>query len=253
MSEQGPPTRIQLCGRFVVRVHGERVEDSIPGRQGRLLFAYLAARPHRSATKDELYEVLWPHGLPSAPGMALSALVSKLRRILGEQALEGRGDLHLRLGADAFVDVEAARHAVHAAEAMVTATRWWDAYPGAVVAGAITRREFMRGEDAPWIDGVRQEMSDIYLRAIECNVQICLELRGTELPTAERLARELTRRAPFHESGYRLLMRTLAVRGQSAEALRVYAGLRELLRDELGTGPSAQTQRLHEQLLRGTP
>lgn len=253
MIEQGPPTRVQLCGQFVARVNGERVEDRLPGRQGRLLLAYLAARPHRSATKDELCEVLWPHGLPSAPGMALSALVSKLRRALGERTLEGRGELHLRLGKDAFVDVEAARHAVHAAESMVTAARWWDAYPGAVVAGAIARREFMRGEDAPWIDGMRQEMADICRRAIECNVQICLEVKGTELPTAEILARELTRRAPFRESGYCLLMRTLAERGQSAEALRVYAGLQQLLRDELGTAPSAQTQRLHEQLLRGEP
>jgi DNA-binding SARP family transcriptional activator len=253
MTEQGPPTRIQLCGRFIARVDGERVEHRMPGRQGRLLFAYLAARPHRSATKDELCEVLWPDGLPSAPGMALSALVSKLRRLLGEQALEGRGELQLRLDRDAFVDVEAARHAVHTAESMVTAGRWWDAYPGAVVAGAIARREFMRGEDGPWIDGVRQEMTDICLRAIECNVQICLALRGTELPTAERLARELTQRAPFRESGYCLLMETLALRGRSAEALRVYAGLQERLREELGTAPSAQAQRLHEQLLRGVP
>jgi DNA-binding SARP family transcriptional activator len=74
---------------------------------------------------------------------------------------------------------------------------------------------------------------------------------GPELPTAERLARELTQRAPFRESGYCLLMQTLAMRGQRAEALRVYSGLQQLLRDELGATPSATVQRLHEQLLRG--
>jgi DNA-binding SARP family transcriptional activator len=249
MSGQGISTRVQLCGRFVVRLDGERVEGRMPGRQGRLLFAYLAARPHRSATRDELEEVLWPDGVPSAPDLALSALVSKLRRVLGGHALEGRGEIHLRLEKDAFVDVEAARHAVHEAESMVTAGRWWDAYPGAVIAGAITRREFMRGEDAPWIAVMRQEMTDICLRAVECTITVCLGVKGTELPTAERLARELTQRAPFRESGYCLLMRALAERGRSAEALRVYAGLQELLRDELGTAPSATTQRLHEQLL----
>jgi DNA-binding SARP family transcriptional activator len=228
-----------------------RVEDRMPGRQGRLLFAYLAARPHRSATRDELEEVLWPHDIPTAPGMALSALVSKLRRVLGEHRLEGRGEVHLRLDDNAFVDIQAARHAVHEAESLVTAARWWDAYPGAIVAGAIARREFMRGEDAPWIDLVRQEMTDICLRALECNVWICLELKGTELPTAERLARELTQRAPFRETGHCLLMRALAERGRSAEALRVYAALQELLRDELGTAPSSTAQRLHEQLLEG--
>lgn len=251
MSEPSPSTRVQLCGRFVVRVDGQRVEDRLPGRQGRLLLAYLAARPHRNATRDELEEVLWPYDVPSAPRMALSALVSKLRRALGERTLEGRAEIHLRLAKDAFVDVEAARHAVHAAESMVTAARWWDAYPGAIVAGSIARREFMRGEDAPWIDLVRQEMTDICLRAIECNVRICLELKGAELPTAERLARELTRRAPFRESGYCLLMQALADRGQPAEALRVYSGLQQLLSDELGVAPSATAQRWHGQLLRG--
>jgi DNA-binding SARP family transcriptional activator len=48
-------------------------------------------------------------------------------------------------------------------------------------------------------------------------------------------------------------MRALAQRGDVAEALRVYAGLQAQLRDELGTAPSAQTQLLHEQLLRGVP
>lgn len=38
--------------------------------------------------------------------------------------------------------------------------------------------------------------------------------------------------------------------GNSAEALRVYEGLRTLLRDELGVTPSADTLDLHAQLLR---
>jgi len=246
-------TRIQLCGHFVARIGGERVEDRMPGRQGRLLFAYLAARPHRSATRDELSEALWPRGLPSAPNMALSALVSKLRRVLGEQALQGRNEIHLDLGTDAFVDVQAARHAVHAAESLTIAGRWWDAYPGAITAGAIARREFMRGEEAPWIDQVRREMADVCVRAIECNVKICLAVAGPELPTAERLAREVTERAPFRDSGYCLLMRALAQSGNIAEAIRVYDSLRARLRDELGTAPSAQAQELHRRLLRGAP
>ena len=35
-------TRIQLCGRLVARIDGPRIEDALPGRQGRLAFAYLA-------------------------------------------------------------------------------------------------------------------------------------------------------------------------------------------------------------------
>jgi len=45
------PARVQLCGRLVVELDGERVEDKLPGRQGRVLFAYLATnrlRPDRA-------------------------------------------------------------------------------------------------------------------------------------------------------------------------------------------------------------
>ena len=54
----------------------------MPGRQGRLLFAYLAVNRDRVASRDELTEALWPRGLPSAPDPALSALLSKLRRLV---------------------------------------------------------------------------------------------------------------------------------------------------------------------------
>ena len=250
---QAAGIRIQLCGRFVVRIGSERVEDRIPGRQGRLLFAFLAARPHRNATRDELIEALWQDHLPSAPELALSALISKLRRLLGEGSLEGRSEIRLELSREAFVDVQAARHAVHEAESLITAERWWDAYPGAVTAGAIARREFMRGEDAPWISEVRQEMADVCVRAIEANARICLAVGETELPTAAHLAHELTERAPYRETGYCLLMRALERTGNVAEALRVYESLRTRLREELGVSPSAQAQALHTRLLRGDP
>jgi SARP family transcriptional regulator, regulator of embCAB operon len=253
LHEQAAPSRIQLCGRFVVRIAGGRVEDRMPGRQGRLLFAFLAARPHRAATRDELVQALWQRDLPSAPDMALSALLSKLRRLLGPGRLEGRSEIRLDLGRDAFVDVQAARHAVHHAESLASAARWWDAYPGAAIAGAIARREFMRGDDAPWIDELRQEMADVCVRAIECNAEICLAAGGAELPTAAQLARELTQRAPFRETGYCLLMRALERLGNVAEALRVYESLRTQLREELGTAPSAHAQALHGRLLRGEP
>ena len=44
-------------------------------------------------------------------------------------------------------------------------------------------------------------------------------------------------------------MEALAAQGNTAEALRVYDELRDLLRDELGTAPSAELQALHRRLL----
>jgi hypothetical protein len=45
--------RIQLCGRLVVELDGERVEAKLPGRQGRLLFAFLATHRERDPTRTE--------------------------------------------------------------------------------------------------------------------------------------------------------------------------------------------------------
>ena len=41
------------------RVGGERLEDALPGNQGRLLFAYLVLHRDRPVRRDELLEVLW--------------------------------------------------------------------------------------------------------------------------------------------------------------------------------------------------
>jgi len=35
-------TRVQLCGAFAVELQGRRIDNLLPGRQGRLVFAYLA-------------------------------------------------------------------------------------------------------------------------------------------------------------------------------------------------------------------
>src|SRR5882757_3036610 len=51
----------------------------VPGRQGRLLFAYLVLNRHRLTSRDELVEALWPHELPTASEAGLNALISKLR------------------------------------------------------------------------------------------------------------------------------------------------------------------------------
>ena len=70
-----------------------------------------------------------------------------------------------------------------------------------------------------------------------------------QLATAERAARELIARAPFRESGHRVLMAALAARGNTAEALRAYDDPVHLLRDELGVSPSQLTREMHARLL----
>jgi DNA-binding SARP family transcriptional activator len=242
-------TRIQLCGRFAARVAGRRIDRELPGRQGRLLFAYLAVNRDRVASRDELAEALWPRGLPSAPDLALSALLSKLRRLLPDGALEGRSAIRLELGRHARVDVEAARDGIHRAEALIAARDWYASIGPTLVAHNISQRRFLPGEEGAWIDEPRRELQDIQVRALECTARRSLGIGGAEVPVAERTARRLIDLSPYRESAYALLMEAFERQGNIAEALRVYESLRGLLREELGAAPSPTVQQMHERLL----
>jgi DNA-binding SARP family transcriptional activator len=237
--------RLQICGRLVATVDGRRIEAGLPGRQGRLLFVYLVCNRLREVGRDELTDALW-HEPPAAADSALSALMSKLRRIL---PIEGRSELRLMLPRDAFVDYEAAEEAIHRAESAVRLGYWVDAWAPSRVALHTATRGFLPGEDAPWIEERSRRLEDVRLRAQECVAAAGVGLGGAELDSALRAGRALVELAPFRESGHRLLMQALAADGNPAEAIAVYDALRVLLRDELGTAPARQTQDLYRTLL----
>jgi len=241
--------RIQLCGALAIEINGHRVDRGLPGRQGRLLVAYVVLNRLRPIRRDELIDVLWPDRPAVATDAALSALLSKLRRLLPAGTLEGRRELRLTLPNEAFVDLEVAREAIHRAESALAQRQWhraWGASQGPLFTA---RRGFLPDEDADWIQDVRRELDDLHLRALEAYAHACLGVGGTELAAAERVGRELITRAPYRENGYRRLMQALAITGNTAEALRVYEQLRILLRDELGVAPSNETLQLHARLL----
>jgi SARP family transcriptional regulator, regulator of embCAB operon len=243
--------RIQICGPLAIERDGERLDALLPGRQGRLLFTYLVVNRHRNLPRDELAEALWREPDPAAVDTRLNPLLSKLRRVFGAGAVEGRSTLRLCLP-EAWVDLEAAAEAIHRAESSVAQQDWARAWGPALTALFVAERGFLPGEDAPWVDEIRHHLTELRLRALECYAAAALGLGGTELAAAVRAGRQLTRLAPLRESGYRYLMRALAAQDNLAEALGVYGRLCECLRDQLGVSPSPATRELHERLLAAT-
>jgi SARP family transcriptional regulator, regulator of embCAB operon len=241
--------RIQLCGRFAVDIDGSRIEDSLPGRRGRVLFAYLALNRGRALPREELLMAGWGEDAPPDASNALSVLLSKLRHALGPDRLRGRTELELLLPPATFVDAEAALEGAHRAETCIAEGRWAQAWGPAGIAYHIATRPFLTGLDAPWVDGWRRRLEEVRLRGLECFAAASLGLGGPALAQAEERARMLTELAPYRETGHRLLIEALAGRGNVAEALRAYERLRVLLRDELGIAPSPAIQAVHRQLL----
>jgi DNA-binding SARP family transcriptional activator len=242
-------TRIQLTGRLKVDVDGKHVTPALRGRQGRVLLAYLILNRNRPVSREELIEAIWPNDIPSDSGAALRTQLSHLRKALGPEALVGRAAIELRLAGNTWVDVEAALRALEVAGTASSAGDWSDAWTHAQITLNIAGRPFLAGFDAPWVDLIREDLAELKLRALEVFSRAAIGLGGSELPSAERGARTLIREAPLRESGYILLMETLAAEGNIAEALAAYDTLRQLLQERLGAAPGANAQALHRRLL----
>ncbi|MCW2750274.1 MAG: DNA-binding transcriptional activator of the family [Aeromicrobium sp.] len=246
-----PPIRIQICGPLAVEQDGHRLDTGLPGRQGRLLFTYLVANRHRQISRDELAEALWREPDPAAIDARVNPLLSKLRRVFGPDAVDGRSVLRLDLP-NAWVDLEAAVEAIHRAESAVAQHDWTRAWGPVLLALFVAQRGFLPGEDAPWITEIRDQLSLLRLRALECYAATELGLGGAELAGAERAGRQLIPLAPLRESGYRHLMQALADQDNLAEALAIYSDLGIYLREQLGVSPSPATVALYQRLLATT-
>jgi DNA-binding SARP family transcriptional activator len=249
------PLRVYVCGRLAIE-HADAVvlEADFPARQGRRLWAYLVLNQRRPVSRDELVDALWGDDIPDTWDSTMNALVSRLRRLLrkvpiapDEFGIRGEvGRYILQLPPGAFIDYERARQAIHATETLLRQGSHAAALAEARVALEVAGRGFLTGEEAAWIIGQRRLLRDIELRALEATVEA--ELARGNPTTAEREARELVRLDPLRESGYRLLMRALVNAGNLAQVPAVMRQCRQTLADHAALEPSADTERLYQQL-----
>ena len=199
--------------------------------------------------------MLWPDEPPPGTDAALSAIFSKLRRLLKAGAADVdvcSGSVSLRLPPDTWVDLESVAHEIDDAEGSLRAGHLAKAWGHANVAVAIGRRPFLPDFTAPWIEACRTDLRSGLARGLHCLSAISAATGEPSL--AVRYAAELVALEPFRETGYQSLMRLHHALGDRAEALRVFDRCRALLREELGTSPSPQTEAVFLEILRaGTP
>ena len=251
--------RISLTERLAIDADGVSLDEQrFPGRQGRIVFAYLAAQKGRPVPRDELAELLWGEELPATWEKALRVLMTKLRALLEECGIDGStaltsafGCYQLTLPAGTWIDVDAAVEAVERAEAALAAGDLDEARSKASSAADLARRTFLPGEGGSWVEEQRRDLRELLVRSLEC-------LRDTSLGAGEfaeavRRAVEVTELEPFRENSYRRLMQAHAAAGNPAEALRVYERCRRFLADELGAYPSSETEAAYLEILRADP
>jgi branched-chain amino acid transport system substrate-binding protein len=237
---------VSLAGRVSIESGGTVLgDDRFPGRQGRLVFAYLATQPGRPIPREDLANALWSETPPPTWEKALTVIVSKLRALLEECGIDGAraltsafGCYRLDLPPGSSVDVVEARRIVEDATASTA-----DAARAVAIAGS----PFLPGDEGEWVERQRRELADVRIRALERLADA--SLADGDLSGSAALAGQIVELEPYRESGYRRLMQAHAAAGNRAEGLRVYERCRRFLADELGAYPSPETDAVYRELL----
>jgi DNA-binding SARP family transcriptional activator len=239
-----PAVLVHLVGPLrVSRGGSELAPAEIGSRKGRALLRLLCARRGSLVSAAEIAAVLWPEDAPGDPDAVVASLVSRLRRVLGADAVVG-GRNGYRIGA-VDTDLERARRLLDDAER---------ADPGPAVAGAQAAERLLDGGPAEPDDDedaapLRAQLTALRRRARGALARAALD-SGDAVVAADAARRALDT-DPLDERAVRLLMRALLAQHLPADALRVYERLRRALADELGTDAAPETQELYATALRG--
>ena len=214
------------------------------------LLALLLVNGVRVTPADVAIDALWGDALPEHPTNALQSVVSRLRRVLGEEAIPWRAEgYELRL-ADADA-VDARRFERVAAEGRDALARGDNADASRLLAGALglwrgPALQDMRYE--PFAAGEAERLEELRLTCLGERIEADLALgRHAEL-VAELQA--LVGEHPLSESLRAQLMLALYRGGRQADALAAFRDARRVLADELGLDPSPELQALERDILR---
>lgn len=242
--------RLYLTGRVAIEGDARVVDPvSVAGRQGAVALVYLAEVGHR-VDRHTVADVLWPYELPDAWDGALSAIVSKLRRAFTRAGVDGKAALpsihgcyELRLPAGTWVDLHAAIRNLDTGEAAVSRGDGSTAWSAAAVACSVLARPLLPGEEGPWLDQRRRDLSALHVRALDTMAGAWL-LRGNTAQ-AVRAARGAVSLSPLSESSHARLMECQIAAGDRAAAIETYRGLQRSLNDALGISPGAHIEGIY--------
>jgi DNA-binding SARP family transcriptional activator/TolB-like protein len=235
--------KLRLLGRFRAD-SATGAPLTIASKKGQALLAFLALSAGQSHHRDRLAMLLWSDRPDDRARHSLRQCVLTVRKGLGDAA-----DAALLADDDglsldpAAVEVDALVFARLVEEGSRDAlARALALYQGDLLEDLNVRSE----EFEAWLRAERPRY-----RALAVDGLTALAERHAESGDAEaaiEACHRLLRLDPLHEPAHRLLMRSLAELGRRAAALRQYQVCVEVLKDELGAEPEAETTQLFDRI-----
>jgi len=222
--------RIQLLGKFRVEVDG-KTATGWPSRRAAELVQLLALSDGRSVARDQAIEALFRHLDVDAGAANLRKAAHHARQALGDPDAVALRSGRVELFPAREVETDAGKFEVEARAALesgdpAACARVADAYGGELLPEA-------RYED--WTHARRE----------------ALRSQWTTLLRRSGQWQRLADADPTDELAHRELMRRELDAGSRPAAIRWYGRLRTALRRELGITPSAETEAIYDECVRG--
>lgn len=225
----------------------------------RVVLGTLLIRANEVVSVESLIDELWPDAPPRTATTTLQVYVSHLRKTLqsadpenGREALVTRRPGYLlRVGADAvdalaFEDLSRRGHQALQASDFAAAA---DLQRRAL---ALWRGPLLSDTPhGPVLEGAAVRLAEARTTALDERIRAELHLGLHRELVAE--LQELAAEHRMHEEFHTHLMVALYRCGRQAEALRVFATLRQTLVEELGIEPGPSSTRLQRRILEGDP
>ncbi|MDP1805469.1 MAG: AAA family ATPase, partial [Acidimicrobiales bacterium] len=197
---------------------------------------------------------LWPGGPPAKAKENVASLVSRLRRIVGRDRIEGsRSGYRLVLADDVRIDLRDAQAGVLDAETQLSSGAFGPACTAARdVLAILDAGEFLEDDPyAQWAEAPRRRAEALKRRARRALWTAALEMDDPR--SAMDAASAAVECDPFDEEAHRALMRADHRRGDRGAALLAYKRLERSLHEEMGATPAWETTALYEAIVAGKP
>jgi predicted ATPase/DNA-binding SARP family transcriptional activator len=250
MGRPEAPLEIRILGPLEVVSGGARV--SLGGRKQREVLAFLATRAETVVSADALIEAIWPSEAPPSALPTLQVYVSRLRKLLGADAIVTEGGGY-RLAVDAR-GLDAARFTELTTAAADSRTRGRGEDGTDAIRAALS---LWRGPPLsefayqPWAQPEIARLEEQRLACLEEHFELELALARHAGLVAE--LQRLVQEHPLRERLRGQLMLALYRSGRQAEALAAYQDARTTLVEELGIDPSPELQELNRAILNQDP
>ncbi len=239
--------QIRLLGPIDALVDGEPVE--LGGRRQRRLLLRLVLAEGRTVSEQQLIDAIWDESdaLPSNPSNTVQQYVSRLRGLLGSDAITTTPSGYA-LDRSLATDIEEFERSYESARVLMNRgdllaghehiNRALDLWRGPVF-GDLTDTPAARF-DATRLDELRVSASELAVQA---------QLDASDVAGATAAAEALVELHPLREAPVRTLALARRRAGQPAGAVRAIADFRQRLADETGLDPTPELLALERELL----